>query len=281
MSFLGTSSDPQTRVALLGAGFDGTASFRPGARFGPSAIRAASDGIETYSPYLRRDLVEDCAVADRGDLELPPGDTDAVLRAIGDGVRAVLDDDCVPFLLGGEHLVTLPALQAVAERHEDLCVLHLDAHADLRDDYLGNPLSHATVLRRVAEVAGFDRLRQVGIRSGTREEFALMERHGTLVPSFARTDLEAAIASFEDRPIYVTCDLDVFDPAHLPGTGTPEPGGIDFHAFVTLLKLLDGKNIVAADVVELAPMLDPSGCSAVLAAKVVRELLMCIPLASR
>ena len=178
-------------------------------------------------------------------------------------------------------LVTLPALTQVARRHPDLAVVHLDAHADMRADYLGNPLSHATVLRRVAEVVGFDSLRQIGIRSGTREEFALMREHGTQVPDTSREQMAAALDGFGDRPLYVTCDLDIFDPAHLPGTGTPEPGGIDFHVFATFVKLLAGRNIVGCDVVELAPALDPSGCSAVLAAKVTRELLLCIPAARR
>lgn len=281
MDFLGTVTRGEGKVALLGAPYDGTTSFRPGARFGPAALREASDGIETYSPYLDLDLEEDCAVEDRGDVELSPGDLHGVLATIGRGVAEILDDGLAPFLLGGEHLVSLPAIQEVARRHEDLCILHLDAHADLRQDYLGNPLSHATVLRRAVEIVGPGNLRQIGIRSGTREEFAFMREHGTQVTGIGKADFEAALDHFGDRPIYLTCDLDVFDPAHLPGTGTPEPGGIDFHAFATLLKLLPGRNLVAADVVELAPMLDASGCSSVLAAKVVRELLLAMPRARR
>lgn len=280
-AYIGATPGQDAGVVLFGAPFDGTVSFRPGSRFGPVALREASDGIETYSPYLDLDLEEDCAIADCGDLELPFGDLKGSLDRIGAAAREIVEAGKVPFMLGGEHLVTLPALTEVARRHPDLAVVHLDAHADMRPDYMGNPLSHATVLRRVAELVGFESLRQIGIRSGTREEFALMREHGTQALGTSREHLAAALDVFAERPLYVTCDLDVFDPAYLPGTGTPEPGGIDFNIFATFVKLLAGRNIVGCDVVELAPTIDSSGCSAVLAAKVTRELLLCIPAGRR
>ncbi|RMG91749.1 MAG: agmatinase [Zetaproteobacteria bacterium] len=260
-------------IRVLGAPFDGTVSFRPGARFGPDAIRAASDGLETWSPVLDADL-EDVRYADAGDLDLPMGDVQAALTIIREAARCAVHEDAIPFLLGGEHLVSLPAIEAVHERHPDLVVVQLDAHADQRDDYLGLRLSHACVMRRVAEVIGFDRMRQIGIRSGTREEYALMRDHGTLT-TFREQDLGALRAWVGQRPLYLSVDLDVFDPSCFPGTGTPEPGGIDWWTFQRFLQSMAGCRIVGLDVVELAPQLDASGCSSVLAAKCVREMLLC------
>jgi len=259
-------------IRLIGAPFDGTVSFRPGARFGPAAIRSAADGLESYSPLLDADL-DSVRYADFGDLYLPMGDTDMVLTMIRDAMDQCLNDGALPFLLGGEHLVSLPAIEAVYERHPDLVVVQLDAHADQREDYLGVSLSHACVMRRVSEFLGQDCIRQIGIRSGTQEEYRLMREHGTLT-TFREADLEALREWIGDRPLYLTVDLDVFDPSCFPGTGTPEPGGIDWWTFQRFIKVMRGCNIVGMDAVELAPQLDASGCSSVLAAKVVREMML-------
>ena len=259
-------------IRVIGAPFDGTVSFRPGARFGPGAIREASNGLETWSPVLERDLAQ-VAYADAGDLELPMGDVAGALSVIRAAVEEALDAGAAPFVLGGEHLVSLPAIEAVAARRPELVVVQLDAHADLRDDYLGVRLSHACVMRRVADIVGFGRMRQIGIRSGTREEYALMRDCGTLT-TFRPDDLEALADWIGSRPLYLTVDLDVFDPAALPGTGTPEPGGIDWWTFQRFVQAIRGREIAGLDVVELAPQLDASGCSSVLAAKCVRELLL-------
>jgi len=259
-------------IRIIGAPFDGTVSFRPGARFGPAAIREASDGLETYSPALDASL-EDVAYADAGDLDLPMGDVAAALTIIREAVMDALDADAIPFLLGGEHLVSLPAIEAVANRHPDLVVVQLDAHADQRENYLGVRLSHACVMRRAAEIVGDDRIRQIGIRSGTREEYRRMRDAGTLT-TFRDDDLAALRGWVGERPVYLTVDLDVFDPAVLPGTGTPEPGGIDWWTFQRFVGAVRGCRLVGLDVVERAPQLDASGCSAVLAAKAVRELLL-------
>lgn len=259
-------------VRLIGVPFDGTVSFRPGARFGPAAIRDASDGVETYSPYLDADL-ESIHYADAGDLELPIGNTEAVLSIIRETVDESLEDGAIPFLLGGEHLVSLPAIESVFERYPDLVVVQLDAHADQRDDYLGVELSHACVMRRVSEFLGDESIRQLGIRSGTRREYELMKSFGTLT-TFSESDLDDLLAWVADRPVYLTVDLDVFDPACFPGTGTPEPGGIDWWTFQRFIKVMKACDIVGLDAVELAPQLDTSGCSSVLAAKVVREMLL-------
>ncbi len=264
-------SEPHA-IRVIGAPFDGTVSFRPGARFGPAAIREASNGVETYSPLLDADL-ESVRYADAGDLDLPMGDAGAALSIIREAVEDALNDEAIPFVLGGEHLVSLPAIEAVAERYPDLAVVQLDAHADQRDDYLGVKLSHACVMRRVAERVGFGRIRQIGIRSGTREEYRLMRESGTLT-TFRPEDLEALREWIGNRPLYLTVDLDVFDPACFPGTGTPEPGGIDWWTFQRFIQAIRGCDIVGLDAVELAPQLDPTGCSSVLAAKAVREMLL-------
>jgi agmatinase len=273
MSYMAATSLDETHdIRLIGAPFDGTVSFRPGSRFGPAAIREVSDGIETYSPVLDRDL-EDIRFADAGDLELPPGNKERTLDIIREAVRDCVADGPVPFLLGGEHLVSLPAIQAVHADHPDLVVIQLDAHADQRHDWLGDSLSHATVMRHVGELIGFDRIRQIGIRSGTRDEYTVMRDHGTLT-TFRQEDLDHLREWVGDRPLYLTVDLDVFDPSLFPGTGTPEPGGINWWDFQRLITTLDGCNLVGCDAVELAPQLDASGCSSVLAAKCVREMLL-------
>jgi agmatinase len=259
-------------IRIIGAPFDGTVSFRPGARFGPAAIRDASDGLETWSPLLDAD-VGDVAYADYGDLSLPMGDTHGVLHAIRQAVDTAIADGAKPFLLGGEHLVSLPSIEALHAHYPDMVIVQLDAHADQREDYLGVKLSHACVMRRACECLGNDRLRQLGIRSGTREEYTLMRQHHTL-STFRTDDLQQLSDWIATRPVYLTVDLDVFDPACMPGTGTPEPGGIDWWTFQRFISSLRQHHIVGMDVVELAPQWDASGCSSVLAAKVVREMLL-------
>ncbi len=263
-------------IRVIGVPFDGTVSFRPGARFGPAAIRDASDGIETYSPLLDHDL-ESVSYADVGDLELPMGSVEVSLSIIKESVEDALKDNVIPFLLGGEHLVSLPAIEAVYEKYPDLVVVQLDAHADQREDYLGVKLSHACVMRRVSEFLGQEHIRQIGIRSGTRDEYKLMSDYSTLT-TFREHDLAALRAWIGNRPLYLTVDLDVFDPASFPGTGTPEPGGIDWWTFQRFIGVMKGCDIVGLDAVELAPQLDNSGCSSVLAAKCVREMLLLVSL---
>ncbi len=262
------ASQSEGRISLFGAPFDSTTSYRPGSRFGPGAIRESSYGLETFSPALDADL-EDCPFTDMGDLELPFGDPNPALALIEERTREILRRNRIPFLLGGEHLVSLGAVRAAAEMHPGLQVIHLDAHADLRDDYLGMKLSHATVMRRVIDLVGADAISQIGIRSCTREEFALAK---TL-----KRRPDDIFAKVGDKPCYITCDLDVLDPSVLPGTGTPEPGGLMFSELIGILaSLVTRLRIVGLDVVELAPQLDPTGVSAVTAAKVVRECLIAL-----
>ena len=260
-------------IVLFGAPFDGTTSFRPGTRFGPGAIRRESYGIETYSPYLDRDL-EESRIFDSGDLDLPFGDTETVLSMIEKRTEKILSDGKRPFMIGGEHLVTLGAVRAAAKRYPDLRILHFDAHADLREEYLGIRLSHACVLRRCWEIAGDGQIFQFGIRSGTREEFSWAKEH-TSMCRFGFGGLDETLAELKGKPVYFTVDLDVLDPSVFPGTGTPEPGGVSFDALrEAVTKVCSRSNVVGLDVTELSPHYDASGVSTAAACKIIREMLL-------
>ncbi|MEA4888073.1 MAG: agmatinase [Clostridiaceae bacterium] len=272
--FLGCdASFHEASVVLFGAPYDGTASFRPGSRFGPAAMRQDSAGLETYSPYLDRELPAG-QVHDLGDLELAPGDRNMVLERIRGTTARIVAAGKTPVMLGGEHLVSLPSVAACLERWPDLCVLHLDAHADLRQDYLGERLSHATVMRRVWDLVGDSRIFQMGIRSGTKDEFDFARSGHTCLKPFDLESLPEVLALLGTRPIYLSLDLDVLDPSAFPGTGTPEPGGVDVKSLMRLIHSLPQKQIIGADLVELAPHYDISGCSTAVALKILRELLI-------
>ena len=264
------------KIVLYGAPFDSTTSFRPGARFGPAAMRHESFGIETWSPYQQKELT-DYAVFDSGDLELCFGSAESALADIEARAEEILTDGKLPLLLGGEHLVTLGAVRAVARRYPDLHIVHFDAHADLRDDYLGARLSHACVIRRCHDILGDGRIHQFCIRSGDREEFRFADTHTELHP-FDFTGLEETVAALKasGAPVYFTIDLDCLDPAVFPGTGTPEAGGVTFPQLLGAILQVAGVNVVGADVNELAPMLDASGVSTAAACKVLRELLLAL-----
>lgn len=264
------------KIVLYGAPFDSTTSFRPGARFGPAAMRHESFGIETWSPYQQKELT-DYAVFDSGDMELCFGSAESALADIEARAEEILADGKLPLLLGGEHLVTLGAVRAVAKRHPDLHIVHFDAHADLRDDYLGARLSHACVIRRCHDILGDGRIHQFCIRSGDREEFRFADAHTELHP-FDFSGLEETVAALKESgaPVYFTIDLDCLDPAVFPGTGTPEAGGVTFPQLLGAILQVAGTNVVGADVNELAPMLDASGVSTAAACKVLRELLLAL-----
>ena len=276
-TFIGCDADyDQAKLVIYGAPFDSTTSFRPGARFGPAAIRHESFGLETYSPYQDRDLT-DCQVFDSGDLELSFGSPRAPLDDIRARAEKILADGKFPLLVGGEHLVTLGAVEAVFARHPDLEIIHFDAHADLRQDYLGVTLSHACVLRRCHDLVGDGKIHQFCIRSGDREEFRFAREHTDLHPF----DFEG-LEELTDRlakagtPVYFTIDLDCLDPSVFPGTGTPEAGGVTFPQLLNAIRLVSRTHLVGADVNELAPMLDQSGASTATACKVVRELILAL-----
>jgi len=277
MDFIGANSDyPSADIVLFGAPYDSTTSFRPGTRFGPAAMRSESFGIETYSPYLDRDL-EEIRVHDAGDLELPFGAPDRALEMIEQKAAAILGDGKMPFLLGGEHLVTLGSVRAAAKRFPDLRIIHFDAHADLREDYLGVTLSHACVMRRCHDLLGDGRIWQFGIRSGTREEFAFMKAGHVVTEPFTLKTLPQ-VSFPEGTPVYLTVDMDVLDPSEFPGTGTQEAGGVRFTELLAALRdVLARFRVVALDNVELSPPLDPTGRSTALACKLLREEFLALP----
>ena len=276
-TFIGCDSEySEANIVLFGAPFDSTTSFRPGARFGSSAIRHESFGIETYSPYQDKDLL-DLKVFDCGDLELSFGLPEDALGDIESKAREILNDGKLPILIGGEHLVTFGSVKAVFEKYPDLEIIHFDAHCDLRDDYLGAKLSHACVLRRCYELVGDGKIHQFCIRSGDREEFVFAKDH-TDIHKFNFDGLKEVCEELakNNTPVYFTIDLDCMDPSVFCGTGTPEAGGVSFMELLNAIITVSKTNIVAADINELAPMLDNSGASTATACKVLRELILSI-----
>lgn len=276
-TFIGCdSSYEESKIVLFGAPFDSTTSFRPGARFGSSAMRHESFGLETYSPYQNLDLT-DFHTFDSGDLELCFGNTEKVLEDIEGRAEEILSDGKLPVLLGGEHLVTLGAVCAVWKHFPDLHVIQFDAHADLRDDYLGERFSHAAVMRRCHDLLGDGRIHQFCIRSGERTEFQFSEEHTDMHPFDFQglAELTEKLAA-EDKPVYLTIDLDCLDPSVFPGTGTPEAGGVSFVQLLAAIRKAASARVVGADLNELAPMLDASGVSTAVACKTLRELLLAL-----
>ncbi|MDD6795067.1 MAG: agmatinase [Clostridiaceae bacterium] len=273
--FIGcTNNYEESKVVLFGAPFDGTTSYRPGTRFGSKAIRSESFGIETYSPYQDKDL-EDYKIFDCGDLELCFGNTERVLKDIGIQADKIFNDGKVPGMLGGEHLVTLGAIRAAVKKYPDLNIIHFDAHTDLRDEYLGETLSHATVMRRVYDIVGDNKINQFGIRSGERKEFYWAKEH-TNLNKFNFHGLEDSIKALAGKPVYLTIDLDVLDPSEFCGTGTPEAGGVSFKELLDAIIKVGKLNIIGFDIVELSPIYDQSGASTAIACKILRELLLSI-----
>lgn len=263
-----------SRVALLGIPFDATSSFRPGSRFAPDHIRLYSEGIESYSPYQRKDLAE-CAFADAGNIDVTISNFSALREAVHTAVTRYLSSGKKVLALGGEHLISLPVAAAYAERYPDLNVIHLDAHADLREEYLGEKYSHATVIRRISEMIDTEKIYQFGIRSGTREEFAFGNQATHFYPfSLNPAAVQAVVEELQGSPVYLTLDLDVLDPACFPGTGTPEPGGVSFQELLQALLLFGQLKLVGADIVELCPAYDRTDVSTITAIKLVRELLL-------
>ncbi len=274
-NFIGCDAEfEEAELVIFGAPFDSTTSYRPGTRYGSSAIRHESFGLETYSPYQDEDLT-DYKIFDSGDLELCFGSAEATLMDIEERTNEIIENDKFPLLIGGEHLVTLGAFRAVLKKYPDLHIIHFDAHTDLRDDYLGAKLSHACVIRRCHDLIGDGKIHQFCIRSGERDEFKFANEH-TDLHKFNFDGLEESVKAIGDAPVYFTIDLDCLDPSAFPGTGTPEAGGVSFTELLNAIETVSKCNLVAADVNELSPMLDASGASTALACKVVRELMLSI-----
>lgn len=266
------ASYEEADTVIFGAPFDGTTSFKPGTRFAGKAIRSESFGIETYSPYQDKDL-EDYKIFDAGDLELCFGNTEKVLEDIEAMTSEILKDNKMPVMIGGEHLVTLGAFRAIHKKYNDINIIHFDAHTDLREEYLGEKLSHASVIRRIWDYVGDGRIYQYGIRSGERAEFYWAKEH-TYLNKFNFQGLDKSVEELKGKPVYLTIDLDVLDPSEFCGTGTPEAGGVRFMELLEAILKLKDLNIVGFDIVELSPSYDTSGASTALACKILRELLL-------
>lgn len=267
-NWIGQNADYNSAdIVMLGLPFDGTVSYRSGSRFAPEQIRLASWGMEDYSPRFDKHL-QDVNFHDAGDLEFPLGNTYKSLDLIEKNVEEIYKDGKRVFGIGGEHLVTLPEIKAVSKFYKDLAIVHFDAHTDLREEYLGEEMSHSAVIRHASKIVGPENIKQIGIRSGMKEEWEFMREHKTLIHEYSGLDV------LKDKKIFVTVDLDVLDPSVMPGTGTPESGGMQFNELMGWFEYLKDFDIVGADVVELAPDYDASGVSTAVAGKVIRELLM-------
>lgn len=275
-TFLGCDADfNESKIVIFGAPFDSTTSYRPGARFASRVMRAESYGLETYSPYQNVD-VTDYKIFDGGDLELCFGDTNLALEDIKNFAAKIFSENKIPVMIGGEHLVTLGMFRAAVEKYPSINVIHFDAHTDLRDDYLGAKLSHATVIRRIYDIIGDGKIFQFGIRSGDRSEFEFAAKH-TRLQKFNFDGLGKVIGEVKGKPIYLTIDLDVLDPSIFPGTGTPEAGGVTFLQLLdAALKVIHQGNVVAVDLVELSPPYDSSGISTATALKILREIILAL-----
>ena len=267
--FIGSlNSKKKKKTVLIGMPFDGTTTNRPGTRFAPQAIRLESIGIETYSPIFDKDL-EDCRFYDAGDLDLPFGNAQRVLNIIKENAVQIYSAGKKILGVGGEHLVTLAEIEAIKEFYSNIVVIQFDAHTDLRDEYLGEKLTHSGVMKQIANLIGFENIAQIGIRSGEKEEFELMKTYSTLKHRYEELD------NFRDKNIFITIDLDVLDPGIMSGVGTPEAGGMSYNELLGWLKYLSMDfNIIGMDVVELAPDIDTTKNSTAAACKIIRECLM-------
>jgi agmatinase len=274
--FIASSQDyAASRAVIYGMPMDYTVSFRPGSRFGPARIREVSIGLEEYSPYLDKSLA-DISFFDAGDLPLPFGNAGRSLDIIGEYIAGLLKDDKFPLGLGGEHLVSWPVIREMYKKYPNLAIVHFDAHADLREQYEGEPLSHSTPLRKAAELIGGKNVYQFGIRSGTREEFEYARKNLNFYPFDVLEPLKQVLPQLAGRPVYFTIDIDVLDPSAAPGTGTAEAGGITSKELLAAIHALAASDarIVGADIVEVAPVYDPSEQTQIVAAKLVREILL-------
>lgn len=264
----------EANVVIFSSPMDATCSFRPGTRFAGPSIRQESIGMEWYSPYFDRDL-KDYKTCDIGDLDLPMGDVEADLAEISRVTADILSDGKKTMMIGGEHLVTLGTIREYVKKYPDLHIIHFDAHTDLREEFLGRELSHATVLRKCYDLLGDGRIYQFGIRSGDRSEFKWAAEGHTHLRKFDLVGLDECIKALKDKPVYITIDLDVLDPSIFPGTGTPEAGGITYKELQQAILDMRGlDNIVGADIVELSPHYDPSMVSSQVACKVLREMVL-------
>lgn len=270
------ATEEEAEAVIYGMPMDWTASFRPGSRFGPNRIREASIGLEEYSPYLNRHL-EDVRYHDAGDMLLPFGNAARSLKIIEGYIDELLEKGKFPLGLGGEHLVTWPIIQSMYKKYSDLAIIHIDAHADLREEYEGEVLSHSTPIRKACELMGAENIYSFGIRSGMREEFQYAKESGMHMSQFEVLEpLKKVLPVLTGRPVYVTIDIDVLDPAFAPGTGTAEAGGISSKELLASIHAIaeSDMKIVGADLVEVAPPYDSTEKTQIAASKFIREMLL-------
>lgn len=266
----------ESEAVLYGMPMDWTVSYRPGSRFGPTRIREVSIGLEEYSPYLDREL-EEVKYFDAGDIPLPFGNPQRSLNMIEEYIDQLLAADKFPLGMGGEHLVSWPVMKAMYKKYPDLAIIHMDAHTDLREEYEGEPLSHSTPIRKVAELIGPENVYSFGIRSGMKEEFQWAKENGMHISKFEVLEpLKKILPTLAGRPVYVTIDIDVLDPAHAPGTGTVDAGGITSKELLASIHAIAKSDlrIVGGDLVEVAPIYDPSEQTANTASKLIREMIL-------
>ncbi|MDI3095328.1 agmatinase [Priestia megaterium] len=266
----------ESEAVLYGMPMDWTVSYRPGSRFGPTRIREVSIGLEEYSPYLDREL-EEVKYFDAGDIPLPFGNPQRSLNMIEEYIDQLLTADKFPLGMGGEHLVSWPVMKAMYKKYSDLAIIHMDAHTDLREEYEGEPLSHSTPIRKVAELIGPENVYSFGIRSGMKEEFQWAKENGMHISKFEVLEpLKEILPTLAGRPVYVTIDIDVLDPAHAPGTGTVDAGGITSKELLASIHAIAKSDlrIVGGDLVEVAPIYDPSEQTANTASKLIREMIL-------
>ncbi|AKP80163.1 agmatinase [Priestia aryabhattai] len=266
----------ESEAVLYGMPMDWTVSYRPGSRFGPTRIREVSIGLEEYSPYLDREL-EEVKYFDAGDIPLPFGNPQRSLNIIEEYIDQLLAADKFPLGMGGEHLVSWPVMKAMYKKYPDLAIIHMDAHTDLREEYEGEPLSHSTPIRKVAELIGPENVYSFGIRSGMKEEFQWAKENGMHISKFEVLEpLKEILPTLAGRPVYVTIDIDVLDPAHAPGTGTVDAGGITSKELLASIHAIAKSDlrIVGGDLVEVAPIYDPSEQTANTASKLIREMIL-------
>ncbi len=275
MKFIGSKENIENcDIVLVGLPFDGTSSFKSGSRFAPNSVRIYSDVLETYSPVFDKDI-ENVNFYDYGDICITVNNFQKFSQQVHNTYSELLKQSKRILSVGGEHLVTLPVVSAYKEFFENFKLIHIDAHADLRDNYLDEKFSHATVMRRISEVIKPEGIYQFGMRSGTKDEFVFAKNNTKFQPFHLNDNLNF-IDELKGKKVYITIDLDILDPSVFPGTGTPEPGGVSFKELENFLKKLYNLDIIGADVVELLPDNDTSGISSVVAAKVIRELLILI-----
>ncbi len=263
-------------IGIFGVNYDGTTSYKPGTRFGPHAIRNVSQSLETYCPLLKKDLNE-IKYFDAGSLKVNINCTQSVIKTVKLATESFIKSNLKPLVLGGEHSITIGIIEALIQKYPNLILIQLDAHADLRESYQDNKFSHACTIKRCIEILPTEKVFQVGIRSGTKEEFKIMNNNNQLINLKAgesKSKLKKALDPYKEYPIYLTIDLDWFDPSLLSGTGTPEPGGFFWDDFEEIIQILKSFQLVGGDIVELSPDIDNSGVSSIVAAKATRTLIM-------